>query len=204
MSQNSTSFEAVLFDYAGVLTTPAYNESDYLDEMSGKFGIDTSELYACFSESKLMHRLLIGEITEEELIASVCGHFSHATPIDRSDLRSRDYASDPETLLAIDEFRRTNVAKLVIVSNIFPECIEYLDTTGTLAHFDAAYFSCVVGDRKPNPSFFTYIIDSLGVDPTACLFFDDALPNTESARTLGMTVVHVTDTVQVRETLSTL
>jgi HAD superfamily hydrolase (TIGR01509 family) len=68
-------------------------------------------------------------------------------------------------------------------------------------HFEGVYASCRLGLRKPDPRFFTTILDDLGVAPDQCLFVDDREVNCEAAGALGLRVHTFTGAEDLRERL---
>ncbi|MBE9068600.1 HAD-IA family hydrolase [Leptolyngbya cf. ectocarpi LEGE 11479] len=64
---------------------------------------------------------------------------------------------------------------------------------GTLAdQFERAYYSHLVGDRKPNLTIFQRVIDENRLTPTKTLFLDDTAHNLVGARQVGLQTIHVT------------
>jgi len=63
-------------------------------------------------------------------------------------------------------------------------------------HFDHQFHSFQVGLAKPDPAFFTHIVDTLGVAPEEAVFVDDMAVNVRGARKAGLNAVHfaATDT----------
>ena len=57
-------------------------------------------------------------------------------------------------------------------------------------HFDHQFHSFELGVAKPDPAFFTHILDSLGVAPGETVFVDDVLANVRGARAAGLNAVH--------------
>ncbi|PIV26566.1 MAG: hypothetical protein COS37_05745, partial [Anaerolineae bacterium CG03_land_8_20_14_0_80_58_20] len=57
---------------------------------------------------------------------------------------------------------------------------------------------------KPDPAIFQRLLDKIGRDAQECLFIDDALPNIEAARALGMTAIHFQSPGQLERELKTL
>jgi HAD superfamily hydrolase (TIGR01509 family) len=53
-------------------------------------------------------------------------------------------------------------------------------------HFEKAYYSHELGQRKPDPAGFEQIIRENGLDPKQTLFVDDALMNVEGAIKAGL------------------
>ncbi|WP_420638671.1 HAD-IA family hydrolase [Candidatus Poriferisocius sp.] len=62
-----------------------------------------------------------------------------------------------------------------------------------LGWFDVVVESAVVGVRKPEPAFYTMACETLGVEPSACVFLDDLGVNLKPARAMGMTTIKVVD-----------
>ncbi len=58
------------------------------------------------------------------------------------------------------------------------------------ALFDAVVCSAEVGIAKPDPAVYRLAAARLGLPPEACVFVDDAEPNVEAARAVGMTAIH--------------
>ena len=44
---------------------------------------------------------------------------------------------------------------------------------------------------KPDAAIFNYAAESMGIEPSETLFFDDSEANVEAARALGFNAVHV-------------
>ena len=57
---------------------------------------------------------------------------------------------------------------------------------------------------KPDPAIFQRLLDKIGRDAQECLFIDDALPNIEAARALGMTAIHFQSPGHLERELKTL
>jgi putative hydrolase of the HAD superfamily len=52
--------------------------------------------------------------------------------------------------------------------------------------FDQQFYSCELGLAKPDPAYFTTILESLDVKPSTVLFVDDTAVNVDGARTTGL------------------
>ncbi|NTU96901.1 MAG: beta-phosphoglucomutase family hydrolase [Chlorobiaceae bacterium] len=66
-----------------------------------------------------------------------------------------------------------------------------LGLTGTFGAVVSAYD---VERGKPHPDIFLRAAELLGVDPSSCIVFEDALPGVEAARSAGMQCVAITTT----------
>ena len=57
-------------------------------------------------------------------------------------------------------------------------------------HFDHQFHSFEVGIAKPDPEFFTHIVEALGIEPAEAVFVDDVLANVRGAEHAGLNAVH--------------
>lgn len=64
------------------------------------------------------------------------------------------------------------------------------DAWGYDDHFDRSFYSCEMGVAKPDPRFFTMILDDLGLAAHEVGFIDDKLANVASAAAVGMPTYH--------------
>ena len=60
------------------------------------------------------------------------------------------------------------------------------DTFGYGELFDGAFYSYEMGLAKPDPAYFTAILDTVGLPAGDVLFLDDNAGNVESARSVGL------------------
>ena len=64
------------------------------------------------------------------------------------------------------------------------------ENLGYDALLDGSFWSYELGVAKPEPAFFTAILDRVGLEPHEVLFVDDHLRNVEAARSLGLAAEH--------------
>jgi putative hydrolase of the HAD superfamily len=57
-------------------------------------------------------------------------------------------------------------------------------------HFDHQFHSYEIGLAKPDPAYFTHIVESLDVEPAEAVFVDDVLANVRGAESAGLNAVH--------------
>jgi epoxide hydrolase-like predicted phosphatase len=62
--------------------------------------------------------------------------------------------------------------------------------------FDGVVISGEVGLRKPDPAIYELGAESIGLQPSECVFVDDLPGNLKPARDLGMATVHHTSAEQ--------
>jgi putative hydrolase of the HAD superfamily len=60
-----------------------------------------------------------------------------------------------------------------------------------MALFDHVIESAKIGLRRPNPSIYRMMTESLGVDPKNCIYLDDLGVNLKPARDMGMKTIKV-------------
>lgn len=65
-----------------------------------------------------------------------------------------------------------------------------LDNLPYAEHFDVLFHSWQIGYAKPDPAFFTHIVDALGIAPGEAVFVDDLPANVAGARQAGLQAVH--------------
>ncbi len=59
--------------------------------------------------------------------------------------------------------------------------------------FEKAYYSHLVGDRKPNASIFKRVLAENQLDPAKTLFIDDTLGHVKGAKQVGLQALHLAD-----------
>ena len=77
--------------------------------------------------------------------------------------------------------------RLYILSNFsfkaLRECAKELDYVSKV---DGAVMSCDIKMIKPDPSIYTYLLDTYGIDPEEAVFIDDTAENVRAAEAFGM------------------
>lgn len=71
-------------------------------------------------------------------------------------------------------------------------------------HFDCIIISAEEGVMKPDPRIFTVALARVGAQAQEALLVDDALPNIEGARQIGMQALHFTEPLTARRQLAGL
>ena len=68
-------------------------------------------------------------------------------------------------------------------------------------YFDKAFYSHLVGDRKPLPSIFKHVIDEVFMTPALTLYMDDLQENIDTAKKLGFHTYLVKEGEEIAEYL---
>jgi putative hydrolase of the HAD superfamily len=186
------SFDAVLFDFSGVLTTspwPALAESGGgdLELVVGPYHEDTDHPW---------HRLERGEITletwltEVQALAASTGATFDLAPLQRlfGELQVHDDVVAHIVALRSDGYRTA-----LITNNVAEGSNAWRSLVAVDDLFDVVVDSSSVGMRKPNPAIFTHTLDLLGVPADRAVFLDDAEGNLVGARRAGLHTVLVGD-----------
>ena len=66
-------------------------------------------------------------------------------------------------------------------------------------YFEKAYYSHIMGYRKPYLEGFQKIIQENNLNPTETLFIDDTLPNIEAAKLVGLNTIHIQNGLQITD-----
>ena len=87
---------------------------------------------------------------------------------------------------------REGVPRAVATSASRRDLERILDALGLRRHFDVAVTADDVRRGKPHPEVYLKAAEGLGVEPHACLVFEDAVVGVHAARAAGMRVIGVT------------
>lgn len=201
---------AVVFDYGGVLTNPvrdsiaAWLERDGIHPPS--FSAALREWLArTAADGTPIHRLETGELStadfEVELAARLTTH--DGTPVEPAGVLARLFAQlhpDPQMFDLAEELRDTGV-RVAMLSNSWGNTYPRKRMN---ALFDPVVISREVGLRKPHAAIFELTLARLGVTADEVAFVDDAEPNVEGARGVGLHALLHTDPVSTRNELARL
>jgi putative hydrolase of the HAD superfamily len=207
---HAVAIDAVVFDYGGVLTTPV---RDSIAAWQAADGIDpasfTRVLKAWLSPSAPrgtpIHRLEMGTLSVAEFDALLAQELAtvDGRPVDPVGLLSRLFAGmrpEPAMFALAEELRSLGVAVALLSNswgNSYPR-----DRIDSL--FDPVVISGEVGLRKPWAPIYELTLSRLGLPAQRVLFVDDAVPNVEGARAVGMPALRHTDPATTRAELARL
>jgi HAD superfamily hydrolase (TIGR01509 family) len=179
------SYDVILFDLMG---TVVYDP--YLEALQAATQMDLATTFRA-RDPRCWPDFELGAIDEAEFVRRFFPDPEPGQAFDIAafnDARRSGYAFLPgmEEILTGLEGR---VARYV-ASN-YPVWIEELRSAFRLErYFEGFYASCYLGLRKPDPAFFSAILDDLDVPADRCLFIDDRAGNCDAAAALGMAVHH--------------
>jgi putative hydrolase of the HAD superfamily len=195
-------FEAVIWDFGGVLTSSPFeafarfeaerglpadiirrtNAANHLENAWAKFEraeVDIETFDRLFAEESLA---LGAEVRGRDVLPLIAG-----------DLR-------PEMVGALRRIK-SKFKTGCITNNLPANAIgsaggRTLYIAEVMALFDHIIESAKIGLRKPAPQIYRMMVDALAVDPKRCIYLDDLGINLKPAREMGMITIKVRDTKQ--------
>jgi HAD superfamily hydrolase (TIGR01509 family) len=130
--------------------------------------------------------------------------FADGQPVDGEGLRAAvraGYRLLPGVEPLLDELRERGVP-MHALSN-YPRWYLLIEDALQLSRWvQWSFVSCRTGLRKPDPAAYRHASQTLGVEPSACVFVDDREPNCAAAREQGMHAVRFTDAAALRTALA--
>jgi epoxide hydrolase-like predicted phosphatase len=184
-------FDAVLFDFGGVLTTPVW---DSFAAFCRREGLEPDAVKRLFREDPealaLLRRLETGEISEGEFET----HFGRRLGLEEPEhlIDSLFEGMKPlDVMVAAVRDLRLGGVKTGLVSNSWSTNHYDRELLGML--FDAVLISGELGMHKPEPEIYRLAAERIGVAPERCLFVDDLRENCEGAEAVGMRAIRHRD-----------
>jgi putative hydrolase of the HAD superfamily len=195
-------FEAVIWDFGGVLTSSPF------------------EAFARFETERGLPADIIRRTNAANHLENAWAKFERA----EVDIETFDKLFAAESLAFGAEVRGKDVLPL-LAGDLRPEMVEALRRikskfkTGCITNnlpanaigsasgrtlciaevmvlFDHVIESAKIGLRKPDPKIYHMMVEALGVDPAACIYLDDLGVNLKPARDIGMTTIKVQNAKQ--------
>lgn len=186
--------DILLFDLMGtVLYDP------YLEALEAATSLDPKTAFA-LRDPDCWPQFELGAIDEDEFVRRFFVAPDHCFDIDAFHRARREgYAILPGMERLLDDL--AGRAQCYLASN-YPRWIDQMcEDFGFARWMSGVYASCDLGFRKPDPAFFSAIVDDLQVPAQQCLFIDDRSENCQAAAGVGMRVHVFTDAAELRERL---
>lgn len=101
-----------------------------------------------------------------------------------------EYQEPVEPTVALIEELKEKGYRLIVLSNMAPEYIEYLRRMAVFEHFDAQIISCEVQRVKPEREIYELLFEECGVKADETIFIDDRTENVDAAAELGIVPFH--------------
>lgn len=173
----------VLLDADGVVQTPGAGWIDTLASLSGVPDKADEFLTAVFAAEKPS---LIGQSNFEADLAEVLARWQ--SPACISEALAVWHLIEPQemVLAQVAELRRQGVRVSLATNQQVSRADFMTDTLGYGVSFDDLFYSCHLGQAKPDVRYFQTILDRLLQPAGEVLFVDDNEPNVLAARAAGM------------------
>lgn len=183
---------AVIFDLDGSLADSMWVWPEIDVEYLGRFGITLEERLQgeidgmSFSETAdyIRERFQIPDSTEK-------------MKQDWNRMARDKYEKEVPLKKGAGEFleacQRKGILLGIATSNSRELVENFIRSHGLSDTFSCVLTACEVGKGKPAPDIYLAVADRLGVDPSACLVFEDIIPGIQAGQAAGMKVCAVED-----------
>jgi putative hydrolase of the HAD superfamily len=187
----------IIFDLGGVLLNLDVAQTRNAFLKLGLTQID--ELFKLGHAASFFREYEIGAITDEEFIERT-RQLTHpgttgSQVVDAWNVMLLDFPAERVELLK----KLKNKYRLFLFSNTNAIHLQafkksYQDVYGAALddHFEIAWYSHLINQRKPDVAAFEYVIKHSNIEAAETLFIDDALVNVEGAGKAGLQAVHLT------------
>ena len=188
-------FQLYIFDMGGVVS----RNTNVAPEMSAYLELDGAKMIEYARDD--FEALTTGAISVEEFTRRFS--LKSGRPIE-ADLLDRFFHPelDLDVVTTIDTLK--NGARVVVGTNTITPHYRIHLQKGDYEIFDAVYASHLMGLAKPDPAFYTYILDQEGCSPEQAVFIDDFPTNVEAAGKLGIHSFVFTDADRLKKDLAAL
>lgn len=197
----TTSYQAVLFDFGGVITSSPFEAFSRHEAARGLPPGFIRGVNARDPDSNAWARLERNEIGGAEFDtafraeAQALGHDVRGAEV--LALLSGDIR--PRMVAALDTLKAagfvigciTNNAQVGHGPGMTDDRAKADAVSAVLARFDHVIESSKAGVRKPDPRIYRMMCDALGLDPARCIYLDDLGINCKPAAALGMAAIKV-------------
>lgn len=192
-------YDAVLFDYGGVLTDGGRSGSTEA-AVAEFFGIETADM------ADLHDEFGRGAMDVDEFIAVVNKRFAKD-----KQMTADDYVAINQPIYTPDQaihdlaavVRKAGV-KTGILSNVNQLIADELVSREAYHQFYPIILSHEAGLRKPEPEIYAEALEELAMPAERVVFVDDNPTNLEPAKKLGMFTVHAFSTKQLLKAIPTV
>ncbi|HEV7380046.1 MAG TPA: HAD-IA family hydrolase [Dyadobacter sp.] len=193
----------LFFDIGGVLLSNGWGHESRL-LAAEKFGLD-------YKEMDQLHNFIfnvyeIGSITLDQYLDTVI--FNHPRDFVREDFKEFMYAQSvelPDMLAWLKEWKKDCGFRIISINNEGKELNDYRVQKFKLHNcFDAFISSCEVKLRKPDPQIFVLAMGIAQATPSQCVYFDDRIMFTNTAKKLGIKAFQHTSFESTKEILEEL
>ncbi|MEY4472527.1 MAG: hypothetical protein RL671_831 [Pseudomonadota bacterium] len=208
------SFEAVIFDFGGVITASPFEAFNRLEDERGLPRDLVRRINATNPDSNawaLFERAEIDAAGFNELFAAEARAAGHELD-GASVLAVLSGSIRPAMVSALDQLKDAGYRLACITNNVPSGHGAGMARSGdakdayeqVFARFEHVIESSKAGVRKPDPRIYQMMCDHLGLGPQACVYLDDLGINCKPAAQLGMAAIKVSSGEQALTDLGVL
>ena len=183
----STPWDAVIFDYGGVLCYPPVRQD--LVEYAKTSGLDETTFFHLYSETRDYYgRSAAGYSERWQNAANAAGLEAPDSAVRQFIDRESELWTRPNLeVIALALDIKAAGCRIAILSNMTSELLGILrGKFDWLDEFDVKLWSCEHGCAKPDETIYRSCLEALSCEPSRALFFDDRPQNVEGAKRIGM------------------
>ncbi len=213
-AQSMHTFQAVIFDFGGVITASPFEAFNRLEAERGLPHDLVRRINAADPDSNAWALLERAEIDRTEFDA----RFAAEAAALGHHLRGADVLAviagviRPGMVAALDTIRAAGLKLGCITTNVpggsgpamANDAKSESRYAAIFARFDHVIESAKAGVRKPDPRIYAMMCEALQVSPEACVYLDDLGINCKPAAAMGMAAIKVTGEAQALRDLSQL
>ena len=207
-------YEAVIFDFGGVITASPFEAFNRLEAERGLPRDFIRQVNATNPDSNawaLFERAEIDAATFDRLFAAEAAALGHDLD-GASVLAVLSGAIRPAMVDALDRLKGAGYRLACITNNVPTGHGAGMARSGdrrdayeqVFARFEQVIESSKAGVRKPDPLIYLMMCERLGLAPAACVYLDDLGINCKPAAQLGMAAIKVTSAEQALRELGGL
>lgn len=207
-------FEAVIFDFGGVITSSPFEAFNRLEE---ERGLPTDFIRSVNAQSPhdnawaQFERAEIDARRFDLLFEAEAEALGHSLP-GSAVLAVLSGAIRPAMVAALGQLAEAGYRLACITNNVPAGHGAGMARSGdkadayeqVFARFEQVIESSKAGLRKPDPRIYTMMCDHLGLEPAQCIYLDDLGINCKPAAQLGMAAIKVVNGEQALAELSAL
>jgi putative hydrolase of the HAD superfamily len=192
------SFEAVVSDFGGVLTTPLIQSFIAFQDETGITAEHLGEAMRSITEADGENPLFTmerGEMTEVDFVARLADGLEpvlgHRPQMHRfKEIYFEALNPNPAMIELMRELKAAGHRMAMLTNNVREWEPLWRSMLPVDEIFETVVDSAFVGCRKPESAIYRITLERLGLPAESCLFVDDVQVNCEGAERAGMDAVH--------------
>ncbi len=182
--------KAVLFDFDGVLTVDATGSTTITNYLSKTCGIPLEKVKSCYY--KYNKQLLLGELTHRDMWQVFCDDLGQEIAYDVL-MDSFRYTELDEKMISLVKKLKERYFVGMVTDNKADRIDAILDYRELRKYFDVVAVSANLHSGKERPEIFEYVLDTLKVSASECVFIDNTEKNLVVPGQMGMETMFYDD-----------